>query len=139
MIFLTHKSRLKEKGDYEMVTNDATALKIKHELLYHVAKMVFEGTYEEQKEQQELYTTIKKIAEIEKRSPREVTTRFIERLKRNYGIVIDQVKKDLMMEYNVGRGEGKAPNALEALAMSKYLPVAKSVVATMLEECKKVI
>lgn len=94
---------------------------------------------EEQKEQQELYTTIKKIAEIEKRSPREVTTRFIERLKRNYGIVIDQVKKDLMMEYNVGRGEGKAPNALEALAMSKYLPVAKSVVATMLEECKKVI
>lgn len=34
-----------------MVTNDATALKIKHELLYHVAKMVFEGTYEEQKEQ----------------------------------------------------------------------------------------
>ena len=33
-----------------MVTNDATALKIKHELLYHVAKMVFEGNYEEQKE-----------------------------------------------------------------------------------------
>lgn len=34
-----------------MVTNDATALKIKHELLYHVAKMTFEGTYEENKEQ----------------------------------------------------------------------------------------
>ena len=33
-----------------MVTNDATALKIKHELLYHVAKMSFEGTYEEEKE-----------------------------------------------------------------------------------------
>lgn len=34
-----------------MVTNDATILKIKHELLYHVAKLAYEGTYEEKKEE----------------------------------------------------------------------------------------
>ena len=34
-----------------MVTNDATILKIKHELLYQVAKLAFEGTYEEKKDQ----------------------------------------------------------------------------------------
>ena len=33
-----------------MVTNDATILKIKHELLYQVARLAFEGTYEEKKE-----------------------------------------------------------------------------------------
>lgn len=34
-----------------MVTNDATILKIKHELLYEVAKLAFEGTLEEKKEE----------------------------------------------------------------------------------------
>lgn len=34
-----------------MVTNDATILKIKHELFYHVAKLAYEGTYEEKKDE----------------------------------------------------------------------------------------
>jgi ferredoxin hydrogenase large subunit len=34
-----------------MVTNDATILKVKHELLYQVAKLAFEGGYEEKKDQ----------------------------------------------------------------------------------------
>ncbi len=34
-----------------MVTNDATLLKIKHELLYRVAKLAFEGEFDEKKEQ----------------------------------------------------------------------------------------
>ena len=32
-----------------MVTNDATILRVKHEVLYEVAKMAFEGTLEEQR------------------------------------------------------------------------------------------
>ena len=32
-----------------MVSNDATILKIKHEVLYEVAKLAFEGTFEEKK------------------------------------------------------------------------------------------
>ena len=93
----------------------------------------------EQEEQQKLYEIIKEIAEIRKASPREITMQFKTRLTKDYGIVIDQIKKDLMMKYNIGRGEGKAPNALEAIVMSEYLPVAKSVLETMLEECKKVV
>ena len=91
----------------------------------------------EQKEQQGLYEIITEIADIKKSSPRDITKIFKERLTRDYGIVIDQIKKDLMMKYNIGRGEGKAPNALEAIVMSEYLPVAKSVLATMLEESKR--
>lgn len=34
-----------------MVTNDATILRVKHEVLYEVAKMAFEGTLEEQREE----------------------------------------------------------------------------------------
>lgn len=34
-----------------MVTNDATILRVKHELLYRVARLAFEGNYEEQKDQ----------------------------------------------------------------------------------------
>ena len=34
-----------------MVTNDATILKVKHDLLYRIAKLAFEGTYEEHKDQ----------------------------------------------------------------------------------------
>ena len=34
-----------------MVSNDATILKIKHEVLYEVAKLAFEGTFEEKKEE----------------------------------------------------------------------------------------
>lgn len=34
-----------------MITNDATLVKIKHEVLYQVAKLVFEGKLEEEKEQ----------------------------------------------------------------------------------------
>ena len=33
-----------------MVTNDANILKIKHEVLYEVAKLAFEGTLEEKKD-----------------------------------------------------------------------------------------
>ena len=34
-----------------MVTNDATILKVKHDLLYRIAKLAFEGNYEEKKDQ----------------------------------------------------------------------------------------
>lgn len=88
----------------------------------------------EQEEQQELYNKIKEIANVRNVSPREVTTSFKARLTRDYGIVIDQIKKDLMIKYRVNQGEGKAPNALEAIVMSEYLPVAKSVLDNMLEE-----
>ena len=33
-----------------MVTNDATILKIKHEVLYRVAKLAYEGKFEEEKD-----------------------------------------------------------------------------------------
>ena len=33
-----------------MVTNDATILKIKHEVLYRVAKLAYEGKFEEERE-----------------------------------------------------------------------------------------
>ena len=33
-----------------MVTNDATILKIKHEVLYRVAKLAYEGKLEEEKD-----------------------------------------------------------------------------------------
>ena len=88
----------------------------------------------EQEEQQELYNKIKEIASARNISPREVTTSFKARLTKDYGIVIDQIKKDLMIKYRVNQGEGKAPNALEAIVMSEYLPVAKSVLDNMLEE-----
>ena len=88
----------------------------------------------EQKEQQELYDKIKEIANARNISPREVSTSFKARLTKDYGIVIDQIKKELMIKYRVNHGEGKAPNALEAIVMSEYLPVAKSVLDTMLEE-----
>lgn len=88
----------------------------------------------EQEEQQELYNKIKEIANARNISPREVSTSFKARLTKDYGIVIDQIKKDLMIKYRVNHGEGKAPNALEAIVMSEYLPVAKSVLDAMLEE-----
>ena len=88
----------------------------------------------EREEQQALYEKIKEIANARNVSPREVTTSFKARLTKDYGIVIDQIKKDLMMKFRVNHGEGKAPNALEAIAMSEYLPVAKSVLDAMLEE-----
>lgn len=88
----------------------------------------------EREEQKELYDKIKEIANARNVSPREVTTSFKARLTKDYGIVIDQIKKDLMIEYRVNHGEGKAPNALEAIVMSEYLPVAKSVLDAMLEE-----
>ena len=34
-----------------MLTNDATILKIKHEVLYQVAKLAYEGEFEEKKEE----------------------------------------------------------------------------------------
>ncbi len=88
----------------------------------------------EKEEQQELYDKIREIANARNVSPREVTTSFKARLTKDYGIVIDQIKKDLMTKFRVNRGEGKAPNALEAIVMSEYLPVAKSVLDSMLEE-----
>lgn len=93
----------------------------------------------EKKEQQALYEMIKEYAASKRISPREATTELKTRLKRDYGIVIDQIKKDLMIKYNVNRGEGKAPNALEAIVMSEYLSVAKSVLETMVEESGKVV
>lgn len=89
---------------------------------------------EEKEAQQELYNKIKEIANARNVSPREVTIQFKNRLTRDYGIVIDQIKKDLMIKFRVNRGEGKAPNALEALVMSEYLPIAQSVLDTMLSE-----
>lgn len=88
----------------------------------------------EKEEQQELYSKIKEIANARNCSPREITSLFKSRLVRNYGIVIDQIKKDLMIKYKVNRGEGKAPNTLEAIVMSEYLPIAKSVLDSMYEE-----
>ncbi len=89
---------------------------------------------EEKAEQQYLYDKIKEIANARMTSTREITMLFKSRLLKDYGIVIDQIKKDLMIKYNVSRGEGKAPNALEAIAMSEYLPIAKSVLDDMLSE-----
>ena len=37
-------------GGLFMVTNDATILKIKHEVLYRVAKLAYEGKFEEERE-----------------------------------------------------------------------------------------
>ena len=34
-----------------MLTNDATIMKIKHEVNYEVAKLVYEGTFEDQKDE----------------------------------------------------------------------------------------
>lgn len=34
-----------------MLTNDATILKIKHEVLYQVAKLAYEGEFEEKKDE----------------------------------------------------------------------------------------
>lgn len=89
---------------------------------------------EEQKEQETLYSKIKEIAGARNCSSREVTTLLKSRLVRDYGIVIEQIKKDLMIKFHVNRGEGKAPNTLEAIVMSEYLPVAKSVLDSMYEE-----
>ena len=37
--------------DMKMLTNDATILKIKHEVNYEVAKLAFDGTFEEKKDE----------------------------------------------------------------------------------------
>lgn len=88
----------------------------------------------EKKEQQALYDKIKEIASAREVSTKNITALFKARLTKDYGIVIDQIKKELMIKYNVNRGEGKAPNMLEAIVMSEYLPIAKSVLDDMLSE-----
>ena len=89
---------------------------------------------EEKEEQQALYSKIKEIATARNCSARDITSLLKSRLVRDYGIVIEQIKKDLMIKYRVNRGEGKATNTLEAIVMSEYLPVAKSILDDMLEE-----
>ena len=73
------------------------------------------------------YDKIKEIANLRNVSPREVTTSFKARLTKDYGVVIDQIKKELMIKYRVNHGEGKAPNALEAIDTSTGHTVEPSV------------
>lgn len=89
---------------------------------------------EERKEQEALYSKIKEIAEARNTSSRDITSLLKSRLVRDYGIVIEQIKKDLMIKFRVNRGEGKAPNTLEAIVMSEYLPIAQSILDDMLTE-----
>ena len=88
----------------------------------------------EKEEQEELYTKIKEIASARNIAPRDVTSLLKSRMVKDYGIVIEQIKKELMMKYRVNRGEGKAPNTLEAIVMSEYLPIAKSILDDMLTD-----
>lgn len=89
---------------------------------------------EEKNEQDALYSRIKEIANVRNCSPRDITSLLKARLVKDYGIVIEQIKKELMIKFRVNRGEGKAPNALEAIVMSEYLPIAKSILDDMYEE-----
>lgn len=89
---------------------------------------------EEKNEQDALYSKIKEIANVRNCSPRDITSLLKARLVKDYGIVIEQIKKELMIKFRVNRGEGKAPNALEAIVMSEYLPIAKSILDDMYEE-----
>lgn len=88
----------------------------------------------EKEEQQALYSKIKEIATARNSTTTAITSLLKSRLVKDYGIVIEQIKKDLMIKYRVNRGEGKAPNALEAIVMSEYLPIAKSILDDMLTE-----
>lgn len=88
----------------------------------------------EEEEKKYIDNKIREIAVTNRIPPRDVETMLKMRLTKDYGIVINQVKKDLMLKYDIHRGEGKAPNAIEAIVMSEYSSLAKSILEDMSNE-----